>query len=64
MTMLKPLELPLGLLERARTVRKVAADLGIAIQNEKRVEVAWVEVPKRKARSLQDDHDARSITCG
>ena len=57
MAVLKPLEFPLGFLEGARTVWKVAPDLGITVQNEQRVEIAWLEVPKRKARSLQDDHD-------
>ena len=46
MTVPKPLELPPGFLQRACAIRKVTADLAIAVQKVQGVEVAWLQVPK------------------
>jgi hypothetical protein len=54
------IELVPRLLVRAGAIGEVAANLGVAVQREKIVEIAGVQVPQEQAPGFDDDHAAFS----
>ena len=56
----KPVEFFLRPGQRSSFIRKVATNLGVAVQREQRVQIGGLQMPQDESRGLDDDHGRSS----